>query len=308
MSVADRKTVGRFAPTPSGKMHLGNIFCAMIAYLSAKKNGGEFLLRIEDLDAARCPKENAAAVIRDLETFGFEFDGEIIYQSRRTDVYKEFENRLAKLGLVYPCFCSRAELHASEAPHIGDGVYVYDGRCSLLSEEERREKAKKKKPCLRVRVPDSETVFEDKFKGRYAQNIKKECGDFIIRRSDGVYAYQLAVVADDALSGVSEVVRGEDLISSAPRQLWLCEVLGLEKPAYAHIPLVTGAGGRRLSKREGDGDTLAEVMSRKSPKEITGELAFASGLIDKYEPVSLAELVPLFDFDKIKKTHIAVDL
>ncbi len=301
------KTVGRFAPTPSGKMHLGNIFCAMIAYLSAKKDGGEFLLRIEDLDAARCPKDGAENIIRDLKKLGFEFDGEIVRQSSRTDIYAEYENRLQKLGLTYPCFCSRAELHAAEAPHLSDGMYVYDGRCLRLTESQRRERSKTKTPCVRVKTPDKTVTVQDIVKGAYSQNIAKECGDFVIRRSDGVYAYRLAVAVDDALSGVNTVVRGEDLLSSAPAHIWLCETLGLEFPRFAHIPLVTGKNGRRLSKRDGDGDTLEKILEHKSAEEIIGRLAFSSGLIDKYESISLRELIDVFDFDKIKKSNITVE-
>lgn len=299
MSGGKKRTVGRFAPTPSGRMHLGNIMCAMLAYLSAKSKGGDFLLRIEDLDTVRCPKERADEIIRDLETLGFEFDGEIIYQSDRTEIYRAYEKKLETLGLTYPCFCSRASLHADVAPHASDGSYVYDGRCALLSEEERRERAKSRPPCVRVKVPDVTVRFDDIVAGSYAQNLKSECGDFILRRSDGVYAYQLAVVVDDALSGVTEVVRGSDLISSAPRQIWLYKTLGFAFPRYAHIPLLTAKDGRRLSKRDGDGDTLAEIKERKSPKEIIGALAFSCGLIERCEPVSLEELIGVFDWKKI---------
>ena len=295
----DKPPVGRFAPTPSGRMHLGNVLCALVAYLSVRKRGGRFLLRIEDLDAARCPRSAADEIIRDLNRLGFEFDGEIIYQSERAEVYREYEKKLENLGLTYPCFCSRSELHASQAPHLSDGSYVYDGKCKRLTKEQEKEKRKSRPPCIRLRVPDETVTFADGFCGRQSQNLEKQCGDFIIRRSDGVYAYQLAVVADDISSGVTEVVRGEDLVSSTARQIYLYGLFGEKPPHYAHIPLVTASDGRRLSKR--DGDSLACALSDFPPERIIGRLAYAAGITETDAPVKLNELIECFSFKKLNR-------
>ena len=292
--------IGRFAPTPSGKLHIGNIFAALMAYLSVKSKGGRFIVRIEDLDSVRCPKSNADEILSDLHTLGLDSDGEVLYQSERAAVYEKYAKILEGKNLVYPCFCSRAELHAATAPHESDGNYIYDGKCRALTDVEIEELSKKRSPSLRVRVPDKEITFDDMILGSHTQNLARECGDFIIRRSDGVYAYQLAVVVDDALSNVTEVVRGSDLISSAPRQIWLYETLGFKPPAFAHLPLLTAADGRRLSKR--DGDSLSYYLKNFPSEKIIGILARAALLTPTSAPITPAELVPLFDPDKIPKT------
>lgn len=301
MSLKTDKSVptGRFAPTPSGRMHLGNALCAMLSYLSVKSKGGRFVLRIEDLDAARCPKESALLIIDDLRRLGFEFDGEILWQSERSSVYELYEKLLDEKGMTYPCFCSRAQLHAAAAPHLSDGSYVYDGRCSRLTREQIVERLKLRKPCKRVRVPDETVTFTDGICGENVQNIKEECGDFIIRRSDGVFAYQLAVVVDDGLSGVTEVVRGDDLLSSSARQIWLFEQFGFSPPIFYHIPLLCDGDGRRLSKR--DGDSLTSALHKYSPHEIIGALSYSCGLTERYSPVTLSELIPLFNWNKIRR-------
>lgn len=293
------ETVGRFAPTPSGRMHLGNVYAAMIAYLSAKSKDGKFLLRIEDLDTLRCPRSKAEQIISDLKFLGFEFDGDVVYQSEREKIYEKYEKELESMGLVYPCFCSRSELHAASAPHGSDGVFVYDGKCASLSKDEIEKKSETRRPCKRVRVPGLTVSFFDAVKGEYSQDLKRDCGDFIIRRSDGVFAYQLAVTVDDALCGVTEVVRGEDLISSAPRQIWLTETLGFKKADYAHIPLLTARGGRRLAKR--DGDTMDFYRKNFSPERIIGALAYVCGIIDEPCDAALKELVKVFSFDKLNR-------
>lgn len=289
--------IGRFAPTPSGKLHIGNIFAALMAYLSVKSKGGKFLVRIEDLDAARCPRANADEILSELHALGLDSEGEVLYQSERAHVYEKYAKILIDKNLVYPCFCSRAELHAAEAPHDSDGSYIYGGKCRTLSDDEIKELQKKRSPALRVCVPDKDIAFDDMILGGFAQNLARGCGDFIIRRSDGVYAYQLAVVVDDALSGVTEVVRGSDLISSAPRQIWLCETLGFKPPEYAHVPLLTAADGRRLSKR--DGDSLSAYLKNFSPEKIIGILARAANLTPTSDPITPARLVPLYAPDKI---------
>lgn len=284
--------VGRFAPTPSGRMHLGNVYAAMMAYLSAKSKGGSFLVRIEDLDRERSYKDIADETIADLKRLGFEIDGEILYQSERFEIYREYEQILRDKGLLYPCFCSRAELHAATAPHASDGSYVYDGKCRNLTEQEIEQKSATRRPCLRMRVPDETVELTDGICGKYSQNLARDCGDFIIKRSDGVFAYQLAVVVDDALSGVTEVVRGDDLLSSTPRQIWLQRTLGFNTPSYKHLPLLTAADGRRLSKR--DGDTLAYALEHNTPEQIIGDLAFRAGLTRTPDPISLKDLLSIY--------------
>ena len=201
------QTVGRFAPSPSGRMHLGNVLCALLAWLSARHQNGAFLLRIEDLDAMRCPRSYADLIMDDLRWLGLDWDGEVPYQSERAPIYEKYEQILREKGLLYPCFCSRAALHAASAPHLSDGRVLYAGTCRDLTPAEIEEKRKKRAPATRVRVPDEIISFTDGVFGAYSENLAEECGDFIIRRSDGVFAYQLAVTVDDGLSGVTEVVR-----------------------------------------------------------------------------------------------------
>lgn len=295
--------VGRFAPSPSGRMHIGNIFCAMLGYLSAKSKGGDYILRIEDLDTFRCTKENSKQILDDLDWFGIKFDdinfsdtNKSIYQSERTEVYEHFEQILQNKGLIYPCFCSRAELHAASAPHLSDGRIIYSGTCKNLTDEQIKQK--KRKPAMRLAVPDIKITFIDGCIGEYTEDLKLECGDFIIKRSDGVYAYQLAVTVDDGLMGVNEVVRGHDLISSTARQIWLHKMFGFRPPKFYHMPLLVAPDGRRLSKRDKDLD-LGVIRQHMKPQKLIGNLAYACGLIDKKEDISLDELIKIFSWDKI---------
>ena len=242
--------IGRFAPSPSGRMHLGNVFSAMLAWLSIRSCGGKLVLRIEDLDPDRCRREYADQLKRDLEWRGLTWDEEQTPQSLRSEAYRGMFSRLEEKNLVYPCYCSRVELHAASAPHASDGTLLYAGTCRNLTDAQRA--AKTKTPCWRVAVPDEDVSFTDGLQGAYTQNLARACGDFIVRRADGVYAYQLAVVTDDAQAGVTQVVRGSDLLSSTPRQIWLQRQLGFPEPGYYHVPLLVAPDGRRLS-REGSG-------------------------------------------------------
>lgn len=310
--MTEHPVCGRFAPTPSGRIHLGNILCAMISWLSVRSKGGRYLLRIEDLDAMRCPRSLADQIEADLEWFGIDWDdgghagGDEWYQSARTEYYDRCFAALQEQGLVYPCFCSRAELHTAQAPHRADGTYIYAGTCRNLTPEQILERTKKRKPAARLRVPDREMSFIDGCQGLYTENIASDCGDFLIRRSDGVYGYQLAVVADDAAMGVTEVVRGRDLLESTPRQMYLYELLGFEAPEFYHIPLLTAPDGRRLSKRDGDLD-LGILRERfGSPEPIIGMMAKAIGLRPTIEPTSMHELIADFSWDKIPKSDIAL--
>ena len=305
-----KTVVGRFAPTPSGKMHLGNVLCCLVAWLSARSQGGKVLLRVEDLDPERSGADYERQIEEDLRWLGLDWDeggleaaGGRYCQSGRSGVYEQYFDILSEKGLIYPCFCSRAELHAADAPHLSDGRYFYPGTCRNLTPEEAAEKAKKRKPAWRVKVPDETVRFTDLHYGPYAENLAAECGDFVIRRADGVFAYQLATAVDDGLMGVTEVVRGRDLIGSTARQLWLQRTLGLPSPVYGHIPLLTDWDGRRLSKRDGDLD-LARLREKWRPEEIIGMLAEAAGILPAYRPVSARELVPLFSWGQVKKGDV----
>lgn len=310
--MADAKICGRFAPSPSGRMHLGNIFCALLAWLSARAQNGSMLLRIEDLDTSRCTEEKARLLMDDLLWLGLDWDSgafpgkaDEFYQSRRSGIYKEFFEKLSAQNLIYPCFCSRAELHAASAPHTSDGQFIYPGTCRNLTEDERQSKMQSHKHSWRIKVPDETVTFNDRHYGRQNLNLAREWGDFIVRRSDGIYAYQLAVVIDDALMGVTEVIRGRDLLSSSAPQLYLYRLLGFKPPQFGHLPLLTAPDGRRLAKRDMDLD-MGALRSRYTPEEVIGRLAFLAGLIDKEEPVKASELLPLFDWQKIPKANITV--
>ena len=295
--------VGRFAPSPSGRMHLGNIFAALLAWVSARAAGGEFVLRIEDLDPERSHAEYADAIRDDLRWLGLQWDREMPLQSTRTPVYAEFFVRLRAMGLLYPCFCSRSELHAASAPHASDGSLLYAGICRGLTDAQIR--AQNRPPAWRIRVPEECVACRDGVYGEVSQNLQRECGDFILRRSDGVYAYQLAVVCDDALGGITQVVRGRDLLSSMPRQIWLCRMLGFEPPQYYHVPLLIAPDGRRLSKRERDLD-LSRLRERFRPEALIGRLAFLSGLVPLQEPISAAELAQEFSWENLCRNDIPI--
>ena len=290
---------GRFAPTPSGRLHLGNILCAMLAYLSARSKGGRFLLRIEDVDIPRCPRSLARQAIEDLTWLGFTWDEEPLFQSDRGDIYADALRRLSEGGHTYPCFCTRAQLMSLAAPNLGDTQVIYRRTCAALSPEEAAERALTRAPATRLRVPDEDVSFTDGLFGLQTENLERDCGDFILRRSDGLYGYQLAVVVDDALQGVTEVVRGRDILSATPRQLYLQRLLGYDAPAYVHIPLLVDHQGRRLAKRDKDLD-LTALAQRFTPADILGMLAFSAGLLEEVRPVTLEQLIPLFNWQKVK--------
>ena len=294
---------GRFAPSPSGPLHLGNLACCLIAYLSARRAGGRFLLRIEDLDTRRCTRHAGEAAIEDLRLFGFDWDGEVVFQSDRTPLYARGMDLLGDAGVLYPCFCTRSELLAASAPNLGDTQSVYPGTCARLTPEQVAQKLLVRNPAMRVRVPDRSVTFTDRVFGPFTENLQRDCGDFIVRRSDGLFGYQLAVVMDDAAQGVTEVVRGRDILSATPRQIYLASLLGSPVPAYAHIPLLLAPDGRRLAKRDRDLG-IRTLLGRFSPEFITGCLAFAYGLLDRPVAVSLRELVSLFDWQKVKREDV----
>ena len=294
---------GRFAPSPTGFLHPGNLFCALIAYLSCRSQGGRFLVRIEDLDPLRCPKRLSDACLSDLSYLGLVSDEAPLFQSQRAGCYRRQADRLFSMGLIYPCFCTRRDLHAAFAPNRGDANPVYSGRCRGLSPEEAAALARLRRPALRLRVPQETISFVDGHLGAFSQCLPEACGDFIIRRSDGLYAYQLAVVTDDAESGVTEVVRGADILASTPRQILLQRLLGFPTPRYFHIPLVTDETGRRLAKRNAD-ISLPALSRRHSKGEILGMLGFAAGLLEAPRETTLGELTRLFSWEKVPKEDI----
>lgn len=306
---------GRFAPSPSGRMHLGNAFCALMAWLAARAAGGEMVLRIEDLDPDRSREEYIGALVDDLLWLGLDWD----YgpgadntlgpyrQSERTGLYAVHLARLDAQGLLYPCFCTRAQLRAASAPNGAEDTHAAcPGGCRFLSAQEVEQRRRVRNPALRVVVPDADWTIPDGHMGTAHINLARDCGDFIVQRTDGVHAYQLAVTVDDALMGVTDVVRGRDLLSSVPRQLYLFEQLGYAPPRYAHIPLLVAPDGRRLSKRERDLDMGALRAAGVPPERVIGRLAFLSGLTDREEPLTVLELLPLFSWDKLTRTDIVV--
>ena len=299
----EKRCVGRFAPTPSGRMHLGNVFAALLSWLSPKSKGGDWILRMEDLDTLRTKEEYAQLLREDLLWLGLAWDEETEAQSKRSDVYDRYFAMLQEQNLLFPCYCTRSQLHNVNAPHLADGTYVYAGTCRDLTEEQRA--AQKRQPSWRVRVPDREFSFIDHVQGLYRENLSTDCGDFVVRRADGVYVYQLAVTVDDGESGVTEVVRGWDLLSSAPRQMYLQELFGFSHPEYAHIPMLMAPEGRRLSKRDQDLD-MGALRNRLTPEQLIGVLAHAAGLTETAAPISAAALATVFDWSKIKGREIVV--
>lgn len=299
-----RQVVGRFAPSPSGRMHLGNVFAALLSWLSVRSCGGKMILRMEDLDPERTNGEYARLIREDLTWLGLDWDEETEPQSRRGAVYDRYFDCLRERGLLYPCYCTRARLHGANAPHGSEGQWIYDGRCRNLTREEQA--AFHRAPSWRVRVPDQEYGLLDGVFGLYRENLQKDCGDFVVRRADGVYAYQLAVTVDDGEAGVTQVVRGGDLLSSAPRQMYLQDLFGFPHPDYFHVPMLLAPEGRRLSKRDGDLD-MGALREKYKPEALLGFLAFCAGLLPRWEPVSARELADLFSWEKISRQPIYMD-
>lgn len=295
---------GRFAPSPTGRMHLGNVFCALLAWLCAKKEGGKFVLRIEDLDTSRCRREYADKIMSDLEFLGLEWDEGPFYQSSRGELYQEALDRLSGTSLTYPCWCTRADISTASAPHQSDGRRVYPGTCR---DNPSRAALFAGKPfSTRLKVPDTEIVFNDLHYGMQRVNLKDECGDFVIRRSDGQWAYQFAVVVDDALMGITRVVRGRDLLSSAAQQQYLFGLLGGDCPEYAHIPLICSENGARLCKRDASLD-MEHLRRRFGARRIIGILGYAAGLLESVQDCTAQDLVPLFDWNKIPQKDIVIN-
>ncbi len=290
---------GRFAPSPTGPLHLGNLRTALLAWLFARSAGAHFLVRVEDLDRSRVRPGIEEAQLADLRALGLDWDGPVVRQSERLNLYEEAIFRLKTGGYLYPCYCTRAEIRAAaSAPHGISAADRYPGTCRHLTARERSEKeASGRPPALRVRSEKARIAFEDRLLGRH----EDEVDDFVVRRNDGSPAYQLAVVVDDAAQGVGEVVRGDDLADSTPRQLLLYRLLGLPEPGYAHVPLVLGPDGSRLAKRHG-AVTLADRAGRgEGPLRLLGWMAASLGLAEPGEDPTSRDLLDRFHPDHLPR-------
>ncbi|WP_426450254.1 tRNA glutamyl-Q(34) synthetase GluQRS [Paenibacillus sp. S-38] len=306
---------GRFAPTPSGLLHIGNAFTALLAWLQIRAASGSFVLRIEDIDTARSRPEYTEQLLKDLAWLGLDWDeGPDIggpyasYEQRsRLEAYASAVRRLGEDGWLYPCYCSRAELKAvARAPHgLASEGAAYPGLCRHLTAAERAQRAARKEPALRFAVPPREVVFTDGLQGRQ-QVAAGSLGDFVVRRADGVFSYQLAVVLDDAAMGITDVLRGADLLDSTPRQLLLCEALGLRPPAYHHVPLLCAPDGSRLSKRDRSLTLAALRSAGVPPQRVLGLLAHLAGQLVRPEPAEAHELAGSFEPARIPRTPVHI--
>ena len=322
-----KETTGRFAPSPTGRMHLGNVFCALLSWLSAKSKGGAWRLRIEDIDPDRSRRDFALQLMDDLQWLGLPWDGEVVWQSQRSDIYEHYLKLLDDAGLTYPCYCTRADIMATQAPHETDGRIVYAGTCrpknlsrlsrpSSLSRPSRLSSStspsRNSPAAIRLIVPDEVIAFTDGHYGRQEVNLAKHCGDYILRRKDGAWAYQLAVVVDDALMGVTEIVRGRDLLLSTPQQIHLHQTIAsfspfhpfTFSPFYYHHPLLINENGQRLCKRDKSLDLSVLREKHRNPDEIVGFLACLAGIIPAPAPTKPQDLLPLFDWQKVPTDDI----
>lgn len=278
-------SAGRFAPSPTGHLHLGNLRTAVLAWLFAKSTGRDFLIRVDDLDTGRSRPEFEAQQLADLAAIGVQSDGPIMRQSERGERYAEVLDGLIQAGRTFECFCTRREIaEAASAPHAPPGAYP--GTCRDLTHEQRTERRRERPAAIRFRSEVGEWSIDDEIHGRVAGDVD----DFVLRRTDGVHAYNLAVVVDDHDQGIDQVVRGDDLLSSAPRQAHLAHVLGLTVPTYAHVPLALNAEGRRLAKRDGP-VTLRDVSPQRGLELVADSLGFAStdsvGMLREFDPSRL---------------------
>jgi glutamyl-tRNA synthetase len=283
---------GRFAPSPTGTLHLGNLRTALLAWLFARSAGSRFVVRMEDLDTGRVRPGSAEEQLADLAAIGLDWDGEVVFQSSRVDLYDSALAALRGAGRLYECYCTRAEIReAASAAHGPLSEGAYPGTCLRLSAAELAEKrASGRPPALRVRAEGARVAFSDRLAGR----IEGVVDDFVVRRGDGAFAYNLAVVVDDADQGVTEVVRGSDLADSTPRQLWLARELGLPEPSYAHVPLVLGPDGARLAKRHG-AVTLREVPASRAVAWMLRSLGLSSLDPADFDPSRLPSVDTRFE-------------
>lgn len=322
---------GRLAPSPTGRMHLGNAYAALAAWLGARAAGGRVLLRIEDIDAPRVVKDADRWIMDDLTWLGLDWDGDVVYQSQRLDAYEEALRRLRERGLVYPCFCSRADIRAASAPNEGDGFLIYPGTCRRLSAGERESRViRGDRHSWRLVVPDGAPAdasgcasshvddaaqamhaalavglprvvcFADRVFGPQRFDLPRQLGDVVVRRSDGLFAYQLAVSVDDMAMGVTQIVRGRDLLRSTAIQLYVRRCLGsADMPEFAHLPLIDAADGRRMAKRLNSLDLGAMREHGDDPRAVVGYCAWLLRLVGEPRPMTPQELLPLFSWDAV---------
>jgi glutamyl-tRNA synthetase len=299
----DAKTnvIGRLAPSPTGAQHLGNARTYLIAWLSARSQGGRVVLRIEDIDSSRVRPGAIEEACHDLRWLGLDWDGEVVIQSHRLSLYQSAFERLKAMDVIYPCTCTRADIErAASAPHAGEEGPIYPGTCSYRRAAD-ADTITDRPYAWRLRVGDETIAFDDGILGNVALNLHQIGGDFVVWRSDGSPAYQLAVVVDDADQGVTEVIRGDDLIPSTPRQLLLYRLLGLTPPRFAHVPLVVNVHGRRLAKRQGDTHLRSLREAAVSAQTVLGLLAWSCGWLGRIEPVNAIDLLPRFDMARIPR-------
>ncbi len=301
--------VGRLAPSPTGLLHLGNAWAFLWAWLACRAAAGRMILRMEDIDATRSRSEYASAIIQDLEWLGLDWDEEPVAQSSRYPLYEQALERLKKAHSVYPCYCTRRELREqyslANAPHVGDLGAPYLGACrTLLSEDRAKHEQNGRKPGWRLRCPDSEYAFVDGIYGPQQYTLAACGGDFLLQRSDGVWAYQLAVVVDDGLMGVTQVVRGQDILASTPRQLVLFELLGFSPPHYAHVPLLCDEHGDRLAKRHQSLTLAALRHAGQTPQAVIGLLAYLARLRPTNAPIHPRELLAGFSLSALPKEPV----
>lgn len=297
--VEPTKPRGRLAPSPSGRLHLGHARTFVLAWLHAKSRGGEVKLRLEDLDSGRCRPEYAALVLQDLEWLGLDWDGPVSTQSSRLDELRAAAESLCARGLAYPCYCTRADLrNAASAPQRGVDEQRYPGTCRLKSSE-----GEQGPRALRFRVAEGPIEFVDGIAGAQRFDVWEEVGDFIISNRAGVPSYQLAVVVDDAAQGITEVFRGDDLLSSTPRQMLLFEALGQRTPSFYHAPLVLDAAGRRLAKRADDLSLWTLRQSGVDPRAIVQWVLGSAGL-DAFARITAREACAAFDIDRLDRRPV----
>lgn len=310
---------GRFAPSPTGAIHLGNVWTALLAWLDARQRGGAFVLRIEDLDPDRSRSQFAAQLLHDLRWLGLDWDegpdvggsyAPYVQDQRRTRYAAALESLTAR-GLTYECFCTRAEVRAvASAPHGIERREHCPNDCWTLSVADREQRvAAGRKPCIRIRMPDQPTPirFTDLCRGPQAEDVARAAGDFVLRRADGVHAYQLAVVVDDGAMAISHVIRGADLLESTARQIWLHHLLGYDPPQFGHAPLLIDQDGQRLSKRHASLAIAALRAAGRRPTAIIGWLAHRAGLIPTLTDVHPAELLGALDLAALPRVPIQID-
>ena len=313
------KIIGRLAPSPTGFLHLGNAWAFFLAWLGVRSRAGRLILRMEDIDPVRSRPEYATAIMEDMRWLGLNWDGEVYTQSQRLDLYERAIAGFEARGLVYPCYCTRKELRElASAPHMappggqgggaGDLGAPYSGACRNLSLEDRaRLETQGRRPCLRLGYPARDVRIVDLVLGECRFRGEDSGGDFALRRSDGVFAYQLAVSVDDAAMGINQVVRGCDILASTPRQMYLLELLGGAVPEYAHVPLLLDNEGERLAKRHNSLRLATLRQNGVAPERIIGWLAWLAGLQDSARPAKPSEFLSGLDFSRLPKENIILD-